>query len=289
MNTPPFLAWSLEYRCAIRGLEDGTDPERTERQLRAARAFSNARREGRVFGDMALDPPRGFRIAEALSIYGGQDELVAACRNCPCNALAQHGPSILAGCFGLESLEAGTSVSFAAAAEQAIGALSLGEELTSFFPATTPRWYGLWIDSPLTGERLAVIERLVAALGLADLPLACSTAQAVHAALHVRLYPRGLVENGWWMLVPHCPRCKADWKDAADRRCGACGYAGRPAADKKRRARGSRPYRLLERVLGPLQAAEVLLKYEAARARQQSPDQAQSPPLPAPPGSLPAD
>ena len=41
MLTPEFLLWSLETRCPIRGLEDGTDPERTERQLRAARAVSD--------------------------------------------------------------------------------------------------------------------------------------------------------------------------------------------------------------------------------------------------------
>ena len=42
MNTPEFLIWALEYACPIRGFQNGSDPERTERQLRAARAVSEA-------------------------------------------------------------------------------------------------------------------------------------------------------------------------------------------------------------------------------------------------------
>src|SRR5688500_13967593 len=89
MDTPEFLVWAIEYRCSIRGLQDGSDPERTERQLRAARACRDARREGRFFEGLCVDPPYGFRVDEALAVYGGKATVEAACRECPANALGQ--------------------------------------------------------------------------------------------------------------------------------------------------------------------------------------------------------
>src|SRR5687768_8493377 len=104
MDTPEFLVWALEYSCPIRESMDGSDPERTERQLRAARAVSDARREGRVFEGLCVDPPDGFWIEEALSIYGGLAATERACGNCPANAAAQIAPASLAGCFGIVPL-----------------------------------------------------------------------------------------------------------------------------------------------------------------------------------------
>jgi hypothetical protein len=284
MRTPEFLVWSLEYGCPVRGFEDGSDPERVERQLRAARAFSDASREGRVFEGLVLDPPQAFRIDDALAIYGGQVQLEIACRGCPANALEKPVPSILAGCYGHVPL-APDQPQIHEAVERAIDKLELTRDIAQNFPRTNPSWYGLWIDSPLAGERLRAVHRLMTAVGLVDLADACRAAISARLPLHVRLYPRGRVEGGWWLLDPHCPKCHAPWQSP----CAVCGYAGRPAADKKRRARGARPYRPLERLLGPEQAAELLVRYEAFRARTPPPDRLQNPPPPEPPGSLPAD
>src|SRR5204862_6701031 len=87
MDTPEFLLWALEYSCPIRGFQDGSDPERTERHLRAARAAGDAGLEGRVFEGLCVSPPSGFRIADALAIYGGLSAIEQACRDCPANAL----------------------------------------------------------------------------------------------------------------------------------------------------------------------------------------------------------
>ena len=71
MDTPEFLVWAIEHTCPSADMQDGSDPERTERQLRAARAVSDARREGRVFEGLCVNPPDGFRIDDALAVYGG--------------------------------------------------------------------------------------------------------------------------------------------------------------------------------------------------------------------------
>jgi hypothetical protein len=229
-STPEFLIWALEYTCPIRGFQDGSDPERTERQLRAARAYSDASRELRIFEGLAVDPPNGFRMEEALAIYGGEAALRANCTGCPANALQSVHPDSLAGCYGL---------------------LPLPDDATDFhrvidaacvLPVTKPTWYGLWLESPVASEQLPILQQVIAAgAPQSELLAGIHTAIRTGCRLHARLYPRGRVTGTDWMLAPHCPRCKASWSSARPAVCQVCGYAGHPAADKKRKARGTRP------------------------------------------------
>src|SRR5262245_14654978 len=104
MDTPEFLVWAIEYTCPIRGSQDGSDPERTERQLRARRAVSEARRCGRVFEGLCVEPPNGFRVDEALAVYGGAKAVERACGECPANAMAEMEAGALAGCYGIVAM-----------------------------------------------------------------------------------------------------------------------------------------------------------------------------------------
>ena len=291
MDTPEFLVWAIEYSCPIRGLQDGSDPERTGRQLRSARAVSDARREGRVFEGLCVDPPNGFRIADALAIYGGLQAVEHACRDCPANALAEVNPAALAGCYGLVPLPDDP--------RPVHEAIDRGFQLAAAWqePVTRPRWYELWLNSPLWAELLmdtfCVLE--AAPIGdrrcraaIAELMLGLNWAFNANCRLHVQLFPRGRVVEGTWQLVPHCPRCKAEWIGSNSHECHVCGNVGHPASDKKRKARGERPYFPLDRLLGQEQAAEFLVRYEAYRAGRQSPDRAETRPPPVPPDSPPA-
>jgi len=310
MNTPEFLAWAIGYDCPIRGFQDGSDPERTERQLRAARAVSDARREGRVFEGLCVQPPDGFRIEEAQAIYGGLAAVEQTCGACPANVIPRLDPQALAGCFGLVPLPANES-EMHATVERAIDQAGLAREVLRLFPATQPRWYGLWMQSPLGIEQAVIVERLLAevelndsgcARSLKEFKLGLQTARAAGFRLHVALYPRGVVEGTWWRLVSHCPACRAQWSSGGARnategvpysagqrgRCAACGYIGHPAPEKKRHARGRRPYFPLDRLLGAEQAAAFLVRYAEFQARPESPGREQSPHRPAPPDNLPA-
>jgi hypothetical protein len=294
MDTPEFLLWAIEYTCPIRAQQDGSDPERTERQLRAARAVSDASREGRVVEGLCVEPPDGFRIEDALAVYGGPAAVEAACRHCPANALADKCASdqtALAGCYGLVPLPADPRPVHAA--------IERGIEIAA--PQETfdaqPRWYALWLDSPLAAEHLfgtglildaAPIEDHLCRAAISELMTGLNTAFNAGARLHVTLFPRGSVVDGRWRLVPHCPRCKAEWTGADSRRCVVCGNVGSPAAEPQRMARGKRPYFPLDRLLGEQQAAEFLVRYAAFRAGRQSPDQAESQPPPARRDSPPA-
>lgn len=286
METPAFILWALEHICPPRGFEDGSLPERVERQLRAARAVSDAHREDRIFEGLCFDPPCAFKIDESLTIYGGIQTLQRACRDCPANASPQHDLTPLAGCFGLLPLPTAAASSLANATE-----------LLTQFPSTTPPWFGLWLQSPLGPDQAKPLRTILTGADLgpeARRPLAEFIA-ALHITinrdipLHLVHYPPGRVEGRTWRLVPHCPRCKASWPQPASRHCQTCSYNGAPAPDKKRLARGQRPYFPLDRLLGPELAAATLKRYLAFRAQRESTPQARALPQPAPPDSPPAD
>lgn len=278
MDTPEFLIWALEFTCPIRGFQDGSDPERTERQLRAARAYSEASQEFRVFEGLAVDLPNGFRIEEALAIYGGETALRQNCTGCPANALPCMHSDSLAGCYGLLPLP-----DDATEFHRAIDAACVA-------PVTKPSWYGLWLDSPIESERLHLLQQVIAAaIPQSELPAGINAAIRTGCRLHARLYPPGRVEGSDWMLALHCPRCKALWSGVRRAVCQVCRYAGHPADDKRRKARGQRPYSPLERLLGKQQAAEFLIRYAAHRAQRALPDLPQSRLLPERPGNPAAD
>lgn len=281
MQTPEFLVWAIEYSCPVRGSQDGSDPERTERQLRAARAVSDARREGRVFEWFCVEPPNGFRIEDTLVVYGGLPAVERACSECPANALAEMDSGALAGCYGIVALpDDPTTVH--QAIEQGIERAYPSVDWSGICVVTTSRWYGLWMESPLWAEHLLVrfcvleataIENDVTREGVRRLMVGLNVAFNADCRVHVALYPRGRVEGTEWQLVTHCPRCKAEWGDDDERHCSVCGYAGSPAPDVKRKARGTRPYFPLERVLGSEAAEAFFVRYEAFRAQQRLPHQ----------------
>jgi len=275
-NTPEFLIWAIEYSCPVRGFQDGTDPERTERQLRAARAVSEARREGQVFGGFCVQPPNGFRIADALAVYGGTEAVERACGECSANALRETDGGALAGCYGIVPLPVDPAAVHEAI-EQAIPRAYPNGEWSGLCTVTKPRWYGLWMQSPLWAEHLLVRYRVLEAAafesevtgdGIRQLITGLNVAFKADCRVHVSLYPRGRIEGTQWRLVPHCPRCKAAWGNFGLRHCNVCGYDGPPAPDRKRKVRGPRPYFPLQRILGKEAAAEFLVRYEAFRERR---------------------
>ncbi len=270
IGTPAFLLWAIEYSCPIRGFQNGSDPDQTERQLRAAMALSAARREGRVLEGYCVDPPLGFRIEEALAIYGGLEIVERACGVCPANAVARIRPGELAGCLRMFVLPADDG-EFYRRVDDVIAQAGLEEECARLFPSMQSRWHGFWVSSPLSLDQVNVLTSVMSAIEAEDrfgqqvteLHAGLCAARENQLPFHASFYPRGCVEGNWWRLVPHCPRCKADWKASGRGRCDVCGYEGHPAPEKKRRARGQRPYLPLARLMGD-GAAEFLARYRAS-------------------------
>ena len=275
-QTPEFLVWAIERRCELRQIAGCEDPERTERDLRTLRAYSEASVEGRVFEGICVAPPNAFQVEDALSLYGGLAAADAACRDCPANALRREDVNSLGGCFGMVGLPDDEKVVHAAV-EGAIDRLNLRANVAANFPVTKPAWYGLWMRSPLNTSQALLLKSILTNAGAMEsgyvesinqMILGLSAAYEHNLPLHVRLYPRGEVSGVWWNLVPHCQNCHAPWPESQGEQCQVCGYVGRPASPPKRRARGTRPYWPLERMLGKEKAAEFLVRYEVQRREQ---------------------
>ncbi len=272
INTPEFLVWAIEYSCPIRGFQDGSDPERTERQLRAARAVSDAQREGRLFEGICVDPPNGFRIEDALAIYGGREETERECVGCPANAVERISSDCLAGCFGITAL----SLDVKARIADALNQRELSARYEALFALTEPRWYGLWMGTPLTRDQCSLVNELFEALNgrvvdhqaFKAMQTGLKTAVDANLPFHVTLFPPGRVEGTAWRFIRHCRRCKGPWGERTERRCHVCGNEGSPAPDKNRKARGQRPYFPLDRLLGSKEAARFLVRFEELRAQQ---------------------
>ncbi|MEX2025747.1 MAG: hypothetical protein WEH44_00580, partial [Pirellulaceae bacterium] len=262
MNTPSFLVWALARHCSLRQIADWEDAERTERLLRAARAYDAARAEGRIVEGVALaagadrevDAAQvlGFRVDSALELYGGVAGLQAACDECGANALRGHGGRQVAGCFGMWPLPADLE-NFC---EQVESIIQRDPQIATL-STTAPRWYGLWLHSPLASETASALAVLLRELQLTDaasaagrdeLLLALAISAAGQFPLHFRHYPPGQVEGPWWNLVPHCGDCQAPLTGGGI--CRVCGQTTHPASPKKRRVRGQRPYYPLVRLLG---------------------------------------
>lgn len=270
-KTPEFVVWSLGFTCPVRATQDGSDPERTERQLRAARAVSDARRENRIVGQFCLAPPDGFRIEEALRVYGGLEAAEVTCSNCPANAFAIDDSRSLAGCYGVLPLPTNEK-DFHEAVDAAIDREQL-RDLVDVFVRTKPAWYGLWVKSPLAHEQLVGLQRILSSVAITpemakplhELMLGIAAAQRHGLPLHARLYPRGVVEGVWWRLARHCPICNAPWACETSTTCQVCSYSGHPAPDKKRRARGKRPYYPLSRLVDAATEKSLLKEYRTRR------------------------
>ncbi|MFT7638518.1 MAG: hypothetical protein ACI9G1_000242 [Pirellulaceae bacterium] len=275
METPPFLHWALEVSCSLRMGKHWSDPAQTERQLRSVRCYAEAKLENRVFEGVALqpvaddeDPASGFLTEEVHQAYGGQNEL-ERCHGCTANVVEHLGQLSHAGCYDLLTFDdlspTGRELD---EAFRAVDAAAMAE----LFPDTTPRWYGLWHESPLGTRQLNLLAKVFVELKHA-LPVQSLKLNAFHSAittalehsvpLRIRPEPAGRIEGKQWTVLAHCSRCLATWQREW-KKCEVCQLPNRPIAERVRRAKGNRPYWRLERFLGSENVPAFLQRWRKA-------------------------
>ena len=248
-QTPEFLCWAIERQCPLREMLPENQPEKVEPHLRAARFTAEAIAEDRVVDDLAFSADRtlAFRVSDSLAIYGGESALRDCCGNCPANALTAIRQPSYAGCYGMFPLPEPREP-FLQRAQKC------PRDNQLFVPAQF-LWYGWWIRSPLGTAQVAYLAQQFAAISsepefagnreLQELTAALQVCHSQNFALSVQLFPRGEIDGVWWKLRPHCEACRAEWLPGMTR-CEMCGQTRFPASPKKRRVRGTRPFRPIE-------------------------------------------
>jgi hypothetical protein len=304
--TPEFLVWAIEYRCPLREIEGFEQPERTERQLRAARAVSDARAAGRIVDGLCIarsgrelsipeharlgvEPslstdvrrqlPMAFHLEDALDLYGGEAVVAANCESCRAIAELSIDPHVWAGCYGILPLWQPSDM-FHNLFWRALSVRALSPRTSELFAGQTS-WHGMWLASPLQGEQLQRLHHVLGEMvesvsstaeryteAILALRRGLQTAHEHNLSLHGQMFPAGEVVGRWWRHGLHCPHCQATWR-APQRYCSMCGWTGKFGTPPKRRARGTRPYRSLVEMVGEAGAAEIF-----ARLKAQSPDRA---------------
>lgn len=222
----------------------------------------------------------GFREDEVFAVFGGIPAVQAACHACPANMRAADGD--VAGCWGTLAFWPGGGSSPARTfGNQALppDELRLGTgqtveisdlavwfeaELDSnpgwaagfrgTFPATKPRWYGLWTGAEWKREQL----EWLAGFGGAEGGLRGSAGwkrmvSAAAAALRKGLafcydrVPPGVSDGTCWRLASHCRVCA--WPRAEGGTCPCCGDAQAVVPARSRRVLGLRPWLDLSRLV----------------------------------------
>lgn len=244
-ETPEFVRWAIDYQCGPRETHRGDALEALFRQLRPLAALGEAHAERRIHsGGQAIATYTAaqyeFDVAEILNFYGAASLSEVPCLACPANGAGAHFPN----CLGI--LSRGPHL------EPFISALELQlAAAPPAIPTTSPRWYGVWAESPLHGERLEASAELVeAALArLATTPTAISrlleamrTASRLQLQLHVQLQPPGVIDQGRWLLPAHCGHCGGP-RAPRQRVCKICRQEKAWKSAEKRHLIGIRPYR----------------------------------------------
>lgn len=247
-ETPEFLRWAIDFQCGPREQHRGANLEALFRQLRPLAALGDAQLQGRVNSSHWVFASANairyeFNAIEILNFYGASSSTEVPCLTCPANTVTNHFPN----CIGI--LSRGTTT------EEFISALEVAiESNPSAIPKTSPRWYGLWTDSPLQGERLKIQTQLVAAAtsqlatisrSVSDLLRGLQSACELNLPFHVQLHPLGFVHSGRWKIPAHCGYCSGV-RAPRQRVCNICRRENAWKSSEKRHLLGIRPYRAVK-------------------------------------------
>ncbi|MBB6052636.1 hypothetical protein [Armatimonas rosea] len=120
----------------------------------------------------------------------------------------------------------------AALLELLIGLAGVREQFDAAFEKTTPRWWGLWVHSPLTPEQCLLLYKVFEQLEYADYHRRVQHWTFLRALrlgtkrpLHAELSRPGHCDFGIRDVFCHCPYCRNCWRlqggEAIE--CSACG------------------------------------------------------------------
>lgn len=273
--TPAFVRWAINRPCQLREVDEERLPETTFRQLRSIHELALARRQNRVFQNVAFHPDTklgeellGFLPVEVLEASGGEARIQEQCSNCVANT--QREMSGWVGCFGMARIDA---PEFISGFEAAIERLGIDEEIEQSFPVTHPRWFGVWMTHVLDRHQVGLLIQVMNELELGreweQFRTALSRCWQNNLELHVEYFPSGNSDGRYWKWDPHCDACRSNI-DFSVRKCECCGRKRIEQSAKKRKVLGLRPYMKLRYVLGESKCVQLVREYVDWKVRTSS-------------------
>ncbi len=264
--TPAFVRWAIKMPCRLRDIDVERLPDSTFRQLRAIKELDLAHREDRVFQEVAFHSRTcrgqelvGFLPAEVLEASGGRDEINNACSTCVANT--QAGDNGWVGCFGIAKVEQQALVD---AFEQAVSKSKKLSEFSESFSSTQPKWFGVWMESVLSGDQCETLHDIFGTLELdpdwREFRIALECCAKNELELHVEYFPPGVSDGQIWRWVESCDRCRFELEQEY-RECPCCGRAVVMQSQKRRKVLGLRPYMKLKYVLGEQESERLIDDY----------------------------
>jgi hypothetical protein len=253
-DTLQYVSWHLAVTCPFRRGDAVSDVHAAHAATERLRDINHAIAKDDVYdGGVCVTsasyfqgksaPWSGFRMNDAVAAAGGLADAQALCGRCPANASADPAAE-MAGCCGWLHFDP-NDAELERALRGNLNDHDLNAAFGRAFARTTPLWYGLWIDSPLSPAQLELLPRILPERlptrpdldrGVALLCRACERAVEYRLGLYVELPPPGHTDLGWYTTFPHCPRCRCGsghrWKDVDPARrvtCRACGHGYAPA------------------------------------------------------------
>jgi hypothetical protein len=246
-DTRQVLKWTLERKCPFRSGRAAKEIHATFEATAALRTHSDLPTSA-IDGDLCVTSwiyskagtkPNGYRISEVFSPFGGLAAARATCGGCDANIWSERSEK-MGGCAGVVAIDP-DSPELESSLSQVVAASSLDDGVGSAFVPTSPIWYGLWVNSPLSQNQCRLLLKVLSGIELLTsrdrriLP-ALESALAHALPLHVDLTALGHTDFGVYTEFPHCPRCKAfagfTWQTPYPRdpmTCRVCGGLFIPA------------------------------------------------------------
>ncbi len=276
--TPEHVRWTLVHDCPLRAGTDVSDPDQTERLLRALPHAGFHWKNGTLINDLVLlksksEQFQGFDAAKAVAPFGGFGHVDKCCRTCPANSMRE---IFWAGCFGIVSLPIEPDAR--ARLTQVIDAPARTEfDDEAVPPRLSNRWFYVWRDLQ-SGDPMRIsagIQSLKAIVG--SMWLESAVPWGPEAAGWIQLYamlsnlganpdlritvsvhPAGFTSGRIWQVDPHCGQCKASWHDQKKKSCEICGHQGGRQPSRTRKRIGTRPFRPLEEFIPAEQIPAII-------------------------------
>lgn len=279
--TPEHVRWTLVHNCPLRAGTDVSDPDQTERLLRALPHLSLARVSDTAVGSLVLrERVNGQFVAfdanQASVPFGGEEQIDRCCRDCPANVKGTK--TMWSQCFGtvalpVDPVRRARLLNYFDNPPENERTERLARRVVE------NRWHKMWSSfqegsSPVASDELLTIasdiwfhEEIVSASEKSTWMLfflaLFQTTNQPNLRMAISLHPAGVTYERTWQVDPHCIRCKATWRNERRQSCEMCGHQGGRQPSRTRKRIGTRPFRPIEDFVPADQVPAIIQEWSA--------------------------